>query len=687
MKRTLLIICLLASALVQAQMSWQWGKRAGGNYTTGTAPYQREGVYDMASDNGGNIYTLCVVSGNGNPTMSDVPSALTSGNRYGDLLLMSHNCSGGLRWKKLIGGANMDKPIAVGTDTLGHVYISGYAANTGQATFPFPQPDPVRFDTDSTQPFTNLKAFFLAQYDTSGVLRWIRWVDSDTVTTNYRYKYIGYDMVVGNDGRVDIVCSLPKSLLGNSLSGTVSTPSGGLYILSYDVNGTIISLTQPDFNFSTVNNPSPVGAGYTGFGSLKFARTKSRKYIVTGGQNISNPNSDTMTIDGQKIGTGFVACFDSNWQTLWKHSIDIGSFNGRPCIDKQENIYLSGGAAHGQTFNGFTILNPLNTYPVPIPLIVKLDTSGNLLAAKNAKSISSTTVNSIVVTNSVVYATGSYADLMDWGNGLFLKGLVNALWDVFLVRLDPITLNAIAIDSLKSTSGYTEGPTNIVTDNKGNVYLGGSMEYDMTVNGNTLISAGGETDVFLAKYGSAACGAIVPLSLVDFTANWQDGLVALEWRTAGESNTMNFAVQRRTDAGGFETVGTVMAKGSGGQAYRFDDKAVLAPGNYYYRLVMSDKDGTFTFSNTISLAKKAEKSLQVYPNPITIGGDVHIHWQTFGNNAAINITDLAGKIFYSRSLHGSSGVLKCPTNGWPRGIYTVRLFDRASSRSIKLIIL
>ncbi len=97
------------------------------------------------------------------------------------------------------------------------------------------------------------------------------------------------------------------------------------------------------------------------------------------------------------------------------------------------------------------------------------------------------------------------------------------------------TLSTISLDTLKSTFGYRESASTIVSDNRGNTFIGGTFEQDLFVNSDTLQSAGGDTDFFIAKFGNANCGNIMPLKLLSFTAKGEGKTNLLQWSTASRS--------------------------------------------------------------------------------------------------------------------------------------------------------
>ncbi|MEM6630744.1 MAG: T9SS type A sorting domain-containing protein [Bacteroidota bacterium] len=114
----------------------------------------------------------------------------------------------------------------------------------------------------------------------------------------------------------------------------------------------------------------------------------------------------------------------------------------------------------------------------------------------------------------------------------------------------------------------------------------------------------------------------LPVSWLDFDAEWVGKNASLTWSTASEENASHFDVQRSIDGIQFETLGSVAAMGNTQDisSYTFMDKAALDKLSiYYYRLKQVDLDGKSTYSKIISLETveglTVSNLLDVYPNP------------------------------------------------------------------------
>src|SRR5574338_295794 len=129
----------------------------------------------------------------------------------------------------------------------------------------------------------------------------------------------------------------------------------------------------------------------------------------------------------------------------------------------------------------------------------------------------------------------------------------------------------------------------------------------------------GETRSALFPYKGADEGSIpLPVELVSFSASVVGGNVILNWSTATEINNRGFEIQRKSDSD-FETLGFVDGNGTTTktQSYTFKDDQV-GNGTFSYRLKQMDYDGSFSYSNVISVDVNIPAQFELsqnYPNP------------------------------------------------------------------------
>lgn len=112
----------------------------------------------------------------------------------------------------------------------------------------------------------------------------------------------------------------------------------------------------------------------------------------------------------------------------------------------------------------------------------------------------------------------------------------------------------------------------------------------------------------------------LPVQLSLFTAEVVDQLVQLRWQTETEENAYQFQIERKGKGDAdFTIVDALPASGNSNspKKYSYTDQVSVC-GEYQYRLKMIDNDGTFTFSDQISVMVGVPLEFglsQNYPNP------------------------------------------------------------------------
>lgn len=164
--------------------------------------------------------------------------------------------------------------------------------------------------------------------------------------------------------------------------------------------------------------------------------------------------------------------------------------------------------------------------------------------------------------------------------------------------------------------------------------------------------------------------APLPVELLSFTVSTVDAQTyLLNWSTATESNSDFFELQRGIDGENFIPIGQVTAAGNSVTLlnYSFTDHYSGGP-VIYYRLKQVDQNGDYKYYGPIAIEKHFEENeLQVYPNP-SDGTFTISCWSSSLENPAITITDVSGRVVYTKNLSSSTKELKLSTQ-LPSGVY------------------
>ena len=174
---------------------------------------------------------------------------------------------------------------------------------------------------------------------------------------------------------------------------------------------------------------------------------------------------------------------------------------------------------------------------------------------------------------------------------------------------------------------------------------------------------------------TGSCYIVLPVNLQEFKGRQQDSVHVLNWTTLQEQNMQEYIVERQTAGKPFKAIGTQLARVSNTrQQYNFTDASPEAGPNYY-RLKMVDKDGGFTYSNTLMLKKKTGSfDYTVFPNPATDRLTIQLD-QTGTNTYVINLYNLANQQVLQKSIMvtGSQQVALHKPPSLPTGMYILRI--------------
>jgi len=178
--------------------------------------------------------------------------------------------------------------------------------------------------------------------------------------------------------------------------------------------------------------------------------------------------------------------------------------------------------------------------------------------------------------------------------------------------------------------------------------------------------------------GYAEAGVILPIKLTDFFVVENKSKNLLTWKTAMESNSDYFSVERSSNGQDFTAIGRVSAAGFSSTEinYNFTDLAPLS-GINYYRLVMVDKDASKDLSNTVSINNKNSQSLSIITAQLSSGSKLATVTVVNGQNqtALLSVYDGNGRLFLNEKIQLQKGTTNITKNAplFTKGIYYVKV--------------
>jgi hypothetical protein len=173
-------------------------------------------------------------------------------------------------------------------------------------------------------------------------------------------------------------------------------------------------------------------------------------------------------------------------------------------------------------------------------------------------------------------------------------------------------------------------------------------------------------------------GSPLPIRLLSFTGTKQENSVQLNWKTSSEQNSSYYNVQFSEDGNTWNSLGKVSAAGNSNveKNYLLIHKSPVNGANYY-RLILYDKDGKYTFSNVVIINFKISGITinSVYPNPfvnevkIDVSSDRH-------ETVQVVLSDNTGRICKTQTFTIQNGVNHISINDLSKlsaGMYVLQI--------------
>lgn len=199
--------------------------------------------------------------------------------------------------------------------------------------------------------------------------------------------------------------------------------------------------------------------------------------------------------------------------------------------------------------------------------------------------------------------------------------------------------------------------------------------YRVRANKTTL---GGEGALTYAA-GSATAGSVLPALWGELKLTALNGAALVSWSTLTEQNSAYFTVQKSADGIHYTDAGTVTAAGESVQKrdYQYTDITV-ADGLSYYRIRLTDKDGSQTYSAVRTLNfTNAAAYLSVYPSPATSHVFINIKDEKL-NNTRCTVYTMQGQPVMAFDV--KKGTQKKDIAQLAPGVYILKFADKSTRK-------
>ena len=184
----------------------------------------------------------------------------------------------------------------------------------------------------------------------------------------------------------------------------------------------------------------------------------------------------------------------------------------------------------------------------------------------------------------------------------------------------------------------------------------------------------------------------VPVQLVEFTAKNVDNKGQLNWEVTNEVNNAGFEIERSENGLDFRSIAWVEGSGNSefSKQYSYLDDQLDKGKTYYYRLKQVDFNGSFNYSELVTLKTNNRnfKLGEFYPNPSSrenINVDIYT---TGSSNWNLTIFDPNGVVTYREDLFLEAGQQRVhlSINHLDAGIYFAKFENEAERYYKKLVI-
>lgn len=174
----------------------------------------------------------------------------------------------------------------------------------------------------------------------------------------------------------------------------------------------------------------------------------------------------------------------------------------------------------------------------------------------------------------------------------------------------------------------------------------------------------------------------LPLLLTSFRAWKQQSDAVLRWTTENEQHVSHFVVERSLDGVQFTEAGRVNARNQPTDQYQFTDYVSRMPlrptGNLYYRIRMTDQDGSYTYSAVALVPFGKDIRLSFGPNPFTD----HINIYSSAEIRMLKLYDMSGReVFRSANIIGNRVYI---TAKLPEGMYVALAETAAGTKEFRV---
>jgi hypothetical protein len=233
------------------------------------------------------------------------------------------------------------------------------------------------------------------------------------------------------------------------------------------------------------------------------------------------------------------------------------------------------------------------------------------------------------------------------------------------------------------------------TGDGGLVFYIGNHNFDtytslVEINGIRMYMNAFLTPVTVANYCTIGDSYMSPLAakLILFQGSENNGAARLNWEINQNENVNHFEIERSTDGFTYSSASVITGKNQTGLvSYSQIDR--MPSNRVYYRLKITEKDGTARYSRVILLQTKTDDSqgIHITSNPV-IDRLAFEFKSTRQGPAEIRIMDMLGRIQLKQTItsyEGNNTVNLTLPSAWQKGVYIAEVISGPDHYTAKFI--
>ena len=176
----------------------------------------------------------------------------------------------------------------------------------------------------------------------------------------------------------------------------------------------------------------------------------------------------------------------------------------------------------------------------------------------------------------------------------------------------------------------------------------------------------------------------LPVDILYFTGKLNGGRFLLNWKATQEVGVKEYVIERSFQNEPFLPVSSINANGM--EHYSYTDMYDFAAGaNYLYRLKIINDNGSYQYSDIVSINIPLKEEINIYPNPSHYSIQCHISGTQTA--ADVQLVDVMGKTVIHKMLSVNNGVISVPVTGINSGNYYIKLKigDKQFTRPVNIL--